>query len=61
MTEPEESSFSEEKEAKRLFALLGARLLTSARQKEEKFFASFFQKRRIWRVFGSAAGPDVSS
>jgi hypothetical protein len=36
-------------------------LLTSARQKEQKFFASFFQKRRIWRVFGSAAGPDVAS
>jgi hypothetical protein len=38
------------------FALSGTRLLTSARQKEQKFFASFFQKRRIWRVLAVRPG-----
>jgi hypothetical protein len=44
LTESEESSFSEEKEAKRLFALLGARLLTSARPQEQSFLLLFFKK-----------------
>jgi hypothetical protein len=47
----EESSFSEEKEAKRLYPLDvdGPRL---ARAKSEKFFGSFFQKRTCFIFVG---------
>jgi hypothetical protein len=42
----EDSSFSEEKEAKRLLNVRAARaLIVSRNAKEQKFFASFFQKR----------------
>jgi hypothetical protein len=44
----EDSSFSEEKEAKRLLSI-GVELLQLNRHRGEKFFGSFFQERTILR------------
>jgi hypothetical protein len=41
-----ESSFSEEKEAKRLLIVLSRRL-RQTRANKQKFFGSFFQKRTL--------------
>ncbi|HTZ69988.1 MAG TPA: hypothetical protein VMB71_04985 [Acetobacteraceae bacterium] len=45
----EDSSFSEEKEAKRLCSFdRWPRVAAQSHTKEQKFFASFFQKRRFF-------------
>jgi hypothetical protein len=47
MSRTEESSFSEEKEAKRLL-LFGVHASRATYAEEQKFFASFFQKRTVF-------------